>query len=361
MGTRISIAAYTRAHARRARAPRQAGQGARRDPPAQRADDHVAGRQRDLPRLTPAPARRPRPSSSRDTLAVIEKSVWMSSRSEGVRHHLRGDARAVEVRSGPRGAHPRPRRRSRLRAGSSTGARSRSTTTRTAVMLEKAGMRMSLGGIAKGYAVDAARASSSRRGSPGVLRAGRRRPLRAREEAGWITVPRGRARPARARRQRLVRDARGGRSRLLDRGRLRAQLPRGREALPPHHRSAHRLPRHGLPERDHLGEGRLHGRRRRRRRLHPRTERRARSSSRRSTTRAPSSSMPEQARGVSEKIERQTARPAHRATEPDIDPRGAAHSLRLRHCRSWVTAQALRRARAAFAAPSVRENDGPCR
>ena len=51
----------------------------------------------------------------------------------------------------------------------------------------------------------------------------------------------------------VLRDAAGRRSRLLDRGRLRAQLRRGRQALPPHHRSAHRLPGDRVAQRDHLG------------------------------------------------------------------------------------------------------------
>jgi thiamine biosynthesis lipoprotein len=91
-----------------------------------------------------------------ETLAVIEKSVWMSERSEGVfditfeaMHGLWKFDEDLEERVPPRAAVEAARqlidfRKIKIDHDART------------VMLEKRGMRMSLGGIAKGYAVDAA-------------------------------------------------------------------------------------------------------------------------------------------------------------------------------------------------------------
>jgi thiamine biosynthesis lipoprotein len=91
-----------------------------------------------------------------ETLSVIEKSVWMSQRSEGVfditfeaMHGLWKFDQDLEERIPPRPAVEAARklidfRKIKIDHDAHT------------VMLEKAGMRMSLGGIAKGYAVDAA-------------------------------------------------------------------------------------------------------------------------------------------------------------------------------------------------------------
>jgi thiamine biosynthesis lipoprotein len=91
-----------------------------------------------------------------ETLAVIEKSVWMSERSEGVfditfeaMHGLWKFDQDLEERVPPRAAVEAARqlidfRKIKIDHDAST------------VLLEKRGMRMSLGGIAKGYAVDAA-------------------------------------------------------------------------------------------------------------------------------------------------------------------------------------------------------------
>ena len=97
-----------------------------------------------------------------ETLAVIEKSVWMSQRSEGVfditfeaMHGLWKFDQDLEERIPARAAVEAARRLIDYRKIKiDHDARS--------VLLEKRGMRMSLGGIAKGYAVDAA---------AGVLRA----------------------------------------------------------------------------------------------------------------------------------------------------------------------------------------------
>ena len=91
-----------------------------------------------------------------ETLAVIEKSVWMSEQSEGVfditfeaMHGLWKFDEDLEEKIPPRAAVEAARklidfRKIKIDHGAST------------VMLERPGMRMSLGGIAKGYAVDAA-------------------------------------------------------------------------------------------------------------------------------------------------------------------------------------------------------------
>jgi FAD:protein FMN transferase len=93
---------------------------------------------------------------SPETLAVIEKSVWMSERSEGVfditfeaMHGLWKFDQDLEEKVPERSAVLAAKqlidfRRIKIDHAART------------VMLEKPGMRMSLGGIAKGYAVDAA-------------------------------------------------------------------------------------------------------------------------------------------------------------------------------------------------------------
>lgn len=91
-----------------------------------------------------------------ETLAVIEKSVWMSKKSEGVfditfeaMHGLWKFDQDLEERIPARAAVDAARRLIDFR-------RIKVDHEARTVMLEKAGMRMSLGGIAKGYAVDAA-------------------------------------------------------------------------------------------------------------------------------------------------------------------------------------------------------------
>ena len=91
-----------------------------------------------------------------ETLAVIEKSVWMSQRSEGVfditfeaMHGLWKFDQDLEEKVPPPAAVEAARRLidfRRIKIDHAAGT----------VALEKKGMRMSLGGIAKGYAVDAA-------------------------------------------------------------------------------------------------------------------------------------------------------------------------------------------------------------
>jgi thiamine biosynthesis lipoprotein len=93
---------------------------------------------------------------SPETLAVIEKSVWMSGRSEGVfditfeaMHGLWKFDQDLEEKIPPRAAVEAARRLIDYR-------RIKIDHQASTVMLERPGMRMSLGGIAKGYAVDAA-------------------------------------------------------------------------------------------------------------------------------------------------------------------------------------------------------------
>lgn len=101
---------------------------------------------------------------SAESLAVIEKSVWMSERSEGVfditfeaMHGLwRFDEDLVE----------KVPERARVDAARKLidWRKIKIDHAARTVMLEKPGMRMSLGGIAKGYAVDAAAAVLRREG-----------------------------------------------------------------------------------------------------------------------------------------------------------------------------------------------------
>lgn len=91
-----------------------------------------------------------------ETLAVIQKSLWMSERSEGVfdisfeaMHGVWKFDQDHDEKIPAQGAVDRARKLIDYRKIKVDGEKS-------SVMLEKAGMRMSLGGIAKGYAVDAA-------------------------------------------------------------------------------------------------------------------------------------------------------------------------------------------------------------
>jgi thiamine biosynthesis lipoprotein len=93
---------------------------------------------------------------SAETLAVIEKSVWMSERSEGVfditfeaMHGLWKFDQDLEEKIPPRPAVEAARKLIDFR-------KIEIDHDRRTVKLDRAGMRMSLGGIAKGYAVDAA-------------------------------------------------------------------------------------------------------------------------------------------------------------------------------------------------------------
>jgi thiamine biosynthesis lipoprotein len=91
-----------------------------------------------------------------ETLAVIAKSLWMSERSEGVfdisfeaMHGVWKFDQDHDEKIPAKAAVEKARKRIDYRKIKVDSAKS-------TVMLEQAGMRMSLGGIAKGYAVDAA-------------------------------------------------------------------------------------------------------------------------------------------------------------------------------------------------------------
>ena len=124
------------------------------------------------------------------------------------------------------------------------------------VYLDTRGVRIGLGGIAKGYAVDRAAAVLDSAGlSSFFVQAGGDLFTRGRKPDGkeWqagIRDPRG------ARIDSFFALLAGERSRVLDGRRLRALVHRRRQALPPHHRPTHRLPRHRLAQRDDL---RAHG------------------------------------------------------------------------------------------------------
>jgi thiamine biosynthesis lipoprotein len=91
-----------------------------------------------------------------ETLAVIQKSIWMSARSEGVfditfeaMHGVWKFDQDHDEKIPPAAAVESARKLIDYR-------KIKVDSDKSSVMLEKAGMRMSLGGIAKGYAVDAA-------------------------------------------------------------------------------------------------------------------------------------------------------------------------------------------------------------
>ncbi len=101
-----------------------------------------------------------------ETLAVIQKSVWMSERSEGVfdisfeaMHGVWKFDQDHDDEIPARGAVDRARKLIDYR-------KIKVDSEKSSVMLERAGMRMSLGGIAKGYAVDAAARMLEKEGLP---------------------------------------------------------------------------------------------------------------------------------------------------------------------------------------------------
>jgi len=91
-----------------------------------------------------------------ETLAVIQKSLWMGERSEGVfditfeaMHGVWKFDQDHDEKIPAKAAVEKARKLIDYR-------KIKVDSSKSSVMLEKAGMRMSLGGIAKGYAVDAA-------------------------------------------------------------------------------------------------------------------------------------------------------------------------------------------------------------
>jgi thiamine biosynthesis lipoprotein len=109
----------------------------------------------EISRVNAAAGKRP-VAVSPETLAVIEKSVWMSEHSEGVfditfeaMHGLWKFDQDLEENVPSKAAVEAARKLIDFR-------KIKIDRKKSTVMLDKAGMRMSLGGIAKGYAVDAA-------------------------------------------------------------------------------------------------------------------------------------------------------------------------------------------------------------
>ena len=123
----------------------------------------------------------------------------------------------------------------------------------------KKGMGISLGGIAKGYAVDRAVAVLRRAGfSDAIVQAGGDLMCAgSKNGAPWVDRDSRSARRA----QRRVRQDDADQPRVLDGGRLRALLHPRRQALPPHHRSTHRLSGDAVALGDHLRPERAHRRR----------------------------------------------------------------------------------------------------
>ena len=217
----------------------------RRDPPHRDADDRL-GAARPAARAT----------SSASTTAAGKSAVKVSA--ETIDGHPASRWRCRAGRTAPSTSpsrrctacgsstriwtrRSRPPRRSRAAASSSTGATSSSTEEAHTVKLRRAGMRIGLGGIAKGYAVDRCAAvlrGDGLRRTSWCRRAAISSSRGAKGSANWMVG---------------VRDPRGGpraiiakmpiqRPRLLDGRRLRALLRHRRQALPPHHRPQDRLP-----------------------------------------------------------------------------------------------------------------------
>jgi hypothetical protein len=212
---------------------------------------------------------------TRDASTVIEKSLWMSQRSEGVfdisfeaMHGLWKFDRGSRSETIPAAAAVSAARKLidyrkiKLDAAKST------------VFLEKAGTRINLGGIAKGYASTRRRACSRARGMKSFfVQAGGDLSSRGKKPDGsafaWVCATRG-AGPTTTSPDRAVEDHAFSTAGDYERASSR------RQALPPHHRSAHRLPGDREPQRDDVGEGRLHRGRDRRRGVHPRAREGAR-------------------------------------------------------------------------------------
>ena len=136
--------------------------------------------------------------------------------------------------------HPPTDGRSRQSSRSSTTTTSTSTGPSARSISTPSGVRISLGGIAKGYAVDRAAKVLEDAGLPAFfVQAGGDLYTRGRKPDGneWQAG----MRDPRGVRRRFFAMLGGERPRLQHRRRLRAQLLRQRQALPPHHRPANGL------------------------------------------------------------------------------------------------------------------------
>ena len=209
---------------------------------------------------------------SAETLEVIEKSLEMSRRSDGAfditfeaMHGLWKFDEDLEKKLPPAAEIARRRK---LIDWRDVVVDPKART----VKLRRPGMRLGLGGIAKGYAVDRCAAVLRGEGlSDFMVQAGG--DLFVAGSKGPVNWMVGRARSARRTAGHHRAHADQG-PRVLDGGRLRALLRARRQALPPHHRSRDRLSGDRVARGDDLRAHRVPRRRARRRGLHPRARRR---------------------------------------------------------------------------------------
>ena len=195
--------------------------------------------------------RRPRPGGrSRDTLAVLQLGApgqRMDRRQ--IRRHVRRAGGLWKFDHDQDDRIPTRAADRRRVSRSSTTARSRLDEAAGTARLKRAGVRVHLGGVGKGYAVDRAVAILRSHGltdfmvqSGGDLYVGGRK-----GNLPWrlgLRDPRG---PA----DKSLRDAGTVGRHLQHFGRLRALLHAGRRPLPPPARSGHRPARARHPQRDH--------------------------------------------------------------------------------------------------------------
>ena len=225
----------------------------------------------DVVRINKGAGKKPVQRQSGDGGGDREVAGDVATVGGGVRHHVRGDAGAVEVRRGDGATLPSAGEIARRRKLSTGGKMTVDKKAHT-VMLRKAGMRLGLGGHRQGLRGRSRAAVLRAPGFARLHRAGGRRSLcrRAARGRNWMVG---------------VRDPRGERGDDLRQMRVedhafstagdyeRVVHPR-RQALPPHHRSEDRLPGDGVARGDHLGAGRLPRGRARRRGVHPGARRR---------------------------------------------------------------------------------------
>ena len=185
---------------------------------------------------------------SQDTLDVLAKPREASElHPRQVRHHLRRAERHLAVRSRPgqRRARSAADRSAadphRLSRGADRHAR------RARRSSHRPGMRVHLGGIGKGYAIDRAIAHAQGARLHGLPDPVRRRSLRGRHQRRPAVEARHRRS---ARRARSVRHAADQRRHVQHLRRLRALLHEGRQALSPPDRSGFRRAGERLPQRD---------------------------------------------------------------------------------------------------------------
>ena len=208
-----------------------------------------------------------------ETLEVIQKSRWAGEISGGV-FDITFQALAASGNSGAAEANPKPPAPAAVAAAKEARRLSQGRGrfgSRNGKCASARDEQIGLGGIAKGYAVDLRRTRAARR---------RPRELPRRRRAAIFTA-RDRSRTARAWVS-GIQDPRAPQGHFFATIELKdhafstaGDYARAyfveRQALPPHHRSAHRLPGDGVSQRDRLGARRVHRRRHRRRRLHPRS------------------------------------------------------------------------------------------